>query len=66
MSQTIVITGTASGFGRSSGSGSHLRVQFGQVDALVNDADYYHTGPVEAGTMQQVHEQFQTKDGVRL
>ena len=30
------------------------------VDALVNNAGYYHMGPVEATTMEQVHDQFQT------
>src|SRR6478672_9102125 len=34
--------------------------QFGRVDALVNNAGYYHMGPVEAGTMSQIHDQFQT------
>jgi NAD(P)-dependent dehydrogenase (short-subunit alcohol dehydrogenase family) len=33
---------------------------FGRVDALVNNAGYYQMGPVEATTMAQVHEQFQT------
>lgn len=104
MSKTVVITGTASGFGRSSvqrfaaegwnvvatvrkegdltvhvglanvrtllldvddeAADSEFAAravrQFGQVDALVNNAGYYHMGPVEAGTMDQVHRQFQT------
>ncbi|MDC2958209.1 SDR family NAD(P)-dependent oxidoreductase [Streptomyces gilvifuscus] len=34
--------------------------QFGGVDVLVNNAGYYHMGPVEAGSMQQFHDQFQT------
>lgn len=34
--------------------------QFGAVDALVNNAGYYHMGPVEAGSMEQIHNQFQT------
>lgn len=33
---------------------------FGRVDALVNNAGYYQMGPVEASSMEQVHEQFQT------
>jgi NAD(P)-dependent dehydrogenase (short-subunit alcohol dehydrogenase family) len=33
---------------------------FGRVDALVNNAGYYQMGPVEASTMVQVHQQFQT------
>jgi NAD(P)-dependent dehydrogenase (short-subunit alcohol dehydrogenase family) len=104
MTKTVVITGTASGFGRDSvelfasegwnvvatvrkdkdlsahgdlanvrtllldvndeaadAAFAHLAVeQFGRVDALVNNAGYYHMGPVEAGTMEQVHDQFQT------
>lgn len=34
--------------------------QFGRVDALVNNAGYYHMGPVEAAAMSQIHDQFQT------
>ena len=34
--------------------------QFGQVDALVNNAGYYQMGPVESTTMAQAHHQFQT------
>jgi len=34
--------------------------QFGQVDALVNNAGNYVMGPVEALTMDQIHRQFQT------
>lgn len=104
MTQTVVITGTATGFGRSSverfvsegwnvvatvrkeadldvhadldnvrtllldvndenadlNFASVALEQFGRVDALVNNAGYYHMGPVEAGTMEQVHDQFQT------
>jgi len=104
VNKTVVITGTASGFGRSSVqrfaaerwnvvatvrkkedltahagltnvrtllldvddeaadsafAGEALK-EFGQVHALVNNAGYYHMGPVEAGTMKQVHRQFQT------
>ena len=33
---------------------------FGRIDALVNNAGYYQMGPVEASSMAQVHEQFQT------
>ena len=32
----------------------------GRVDALVNNAGYYQMGPVEASSMEQVHQQFQT------
>lgn len=104
MNNTVVITGTASGFGRESvrlfaSQGwnvvatvrkeadleSHRDVvnvktlmldvndeaadtafaatameQFGRVDAIVNNAGYYHMGPVEAGSMEQIHNQFQT------
>lgn len=104
MNKTVVITGTATGFGKSSVErfasegwnvvatvrkdadlGVHSELpdvrtlllevddedadaafaalaveQFGRVDALVNNAGYYHMGPVEAGTMAQVHDQFQT------
>lgn len=34
--------------------------QFGQVDALVNNAGYYQMGPLESSTMEQIHRQFQT------
>ena len=34
--------------------------QFGGVDALVNNAGYYHMGPLEATSMEQAHRQFQT------
>ena len=104
MGKTLVITGTASGFGRSTvqrfaaegwnvvatvRKEADLEVhsgleqvrtllldvndeaadtafaataldQFGRADALVNNAGYYQMGPVEASTMQQVHDQFQT------
>lgn len=104
MNRTVVITGTASGFGLEStrlfaSQGwnvvatvrreEHLAVheglsnvrtllldvndenaatgfaqkaiaQFGGVDALVNNAGYYHMGPLEAASMDQVHDQFQT------
>lgn len=104
MNKTVVITGTASGFGRDSvqlfaakgwnvvatvrkesdlrahqelvnvrsllldvndeaadaAFASSALAQFGSVDALVNNAGYYHMGPVEAGSMEQIHNQFQT------
>ena len=104
MPRTIVITGTASGFGKLSverfaaegwnvvatvRKESDLAVheelpnvrtlllnvddenadlafadlaamQFGRVDALVNNAGYYQAGPLEGTTMDQVHRQFQT------
>ncbi|MFC8448181.1 SDR family NAD(P)-dependent oxidoreductase [Kitasatospora sp. NPDC057223] len=104
MNRTVVITGTASGFGLESTrlfaargwnvvatvrKEEHLAVhgdlpdvetllldvddeeagaafaeraiaRFGGVDALVNNAGYYHMGPVEAASMGQVHDQFQT------
>ncbi|MFE4451206.1 SDR family NAD(P)-dependent oxidoreductase [Streptomyces sp. NPDC056796] len=104
MNRTVVITGTASGFGLEttrlfsaqgwnvvatvrkeadlslhddlpnvrtllldvddeSGAGVFAEraiAQFGGVDALVNNAGYYHMGPVEAASMEQVHDQFQT------
>jgi NAD(P)-dependent dehydrogenase (short-subunit alcohol dehydrogenase family) len=34
--------------------------QFGRVDALVNNAGYFQSGPLEATTMDQAHRQFQT------
>ncbi len=34
--------------------------QFGRVDALINNAGYFQSGPLEASTMDQVHRQFQT------
>ncbi|MGW5113304.1 SDR family oxidoreductase [Nocardia sp. NPDC004123] len=34
--------------------------QFGRIDALVNNAGYCQTGPLEATTMDQAHRQFQT------
>jgi NAD(P)-dependent dehydrogenase (short-subunit alcohol dehydrogenase family) len=104
MERTIVITGTASGFGklcveRFAAEGwnvvatvrkeSELAVhgdlpsvrtlllnvddeevdlafadlalaEFGRIDALVNNAGYFHAGPLEASTMDQIHRQFQT------
>lgn len=104
MSKTIVITGTATGFGQAGvrrfaaegwnvvatvrkekdlnvhqdlpnvrtllldvndeaadlGFAAVALEQFGRVDALVNNAGYLHMAPVEAGTMEQIHAQFQT------
>ncbi|MFJ7201566.1 MULTISPECIES: SDR family oxidoreductase [unclassified Streptomyces] len=40
--------------------GELARAQFGRVDALINNAGHFHSGPLEAGTMDQVHRQFQT------
>lgn len=40
--------------------GELARSQFGRVDALVNNAGYFQSGPLEATTMEQVHRQFQT------
>ena len=34
--------------------------QFGRVDALINNAGYFQSGPLEGTTMEQVHRQFQT------
>jgi NAD(P)-dependent dehydrogenase (short-subunit alcohol dehydrogenase family) len=34
--------------------------QFGRVDALLNNAGYYQTGPLEGTSMDQVHRQYQT------
>ncbi|WP_042382248.1 SDR family oxidoreductase [Streptacidiphilus melanogenes] len=103
-SKTIVITGTASGFGRlavgrfteagwnvvatvrrKEDLGAHAdlenvrtllldvddeeadlafgelaKSQFGRVDALINNAGYFQSGPLEATTMDQAHRQFQT------
>ena len=104
MPRTIVITGTASGFGKLSverfaaegwnivatvrkesdlaihddlpnvrtlllnvddedadlGFADLAAMQFGRVDALVNNAGYYQAGPLEGTTMDQIHRQFQT------
>jgi NAD(P)-dependent dehydrogenase (short-subunit alcohol dehydrogenase family) len=40
--------------------GELARAQFGRVDAVINNAGYFHGGPLEASTMDQVHRQFQT------
>ena len=34
--------------------------QFGRVDAVINNAGYYQSGPLEATSMDQAHRQFQT------
>ena len=101
---TVVITGTASGFGRlavrlfaaagwnvvatvrkEEDLGAHDEIanthtllldvndeeadqafgtlaqsRFGRVDALINNAGYFQSGPLEATTMEQAHRQFQT------
>ena len=40
--------------------GEIAREQFGRVDALINNAGYFQSGPLEATTMDQAHRQFQT------
>lgn len=40
--------------------GELAKSQFGRVDALINNAGYFQSGPLEATTMDQVHRQFQT------
>jgi NAD(P)-dependent dehydrogenase (short-subunit alcohol dehydrogenase family) len=40
--------------------GELARSQFGRVDALINNAGYFQSGPLEATTMDQAHRQFQT------
>jgi NAD(P)-dependent dehydrogenase (short-subunit alcohol dehydrogenase family) len=40
--------------------GTDAVAQFGQVDALVNNAGYYQMGPLETSTMDQVRAQFET------
>jgi len=40
--------------------GDLAREQFGRVDALINNAGYFQSGPLEGTTMKQAHRQFQT------
>ena len=40
--------------------GEPALAQFGRVDALINNAGYFQSGPLEGTTMEQVHRQFQT------
>ncbi|HEX4223476.1 MAG TPA: SDR family NAD(P)-dependent oxidoreductase [Pseudonocardiaceae bacterium] len=40
--------------------GELTKSQFGRVDALINNAGYFQSGPLEASTMDQAHRQFQT------
>ncbi|KZM75464.1 SDR family oxidoreductase [Nocardia terpenica] len=40
--------------------GELAQSQFGRVDALINNAGYFQSGPLEATTMDQAHRQFQT------
>lgn len=40
--------------------GELARSQFGRVDALINNAGYFQSGPLEATSMEQIHRQFQT------
>jgi len=40
--------------------GELARWQFGRVDALINNAGCFQSGPLEASTMDQAHWQFQT------
>ena len=40
--------------------GELAKSQFGRVDALINNAGYFQSGPLEATTMDQAHRQFQT------
>ena len=40
--------------------GELARSRFGRVDALINNAGSFQSGPLEATTMDQVHRQFQT------
>ncbi|HEX3784494.1 MAG TPA: SDR family oxidoreductase [Pseudonocardiaceae bacterium] len=42
------------------GFGETARAVFGRVDALINNAGYFQSGPLEATTMEQAHRQFQT------
>lgn len=42
------------------GFGELARAQFGQVDALINNAGYFQSGPLEGTSMNQAHRQFQT------
>lgn len=40
--------------------GELAQAQFGRVDALINNAGYFQSGPLEATSMEQAHRQFQT------
>jgi NAD(P)-dependent dehydrogenase (short-subunit alcohol dehydrogenase family) len=40
--------------------GELAQSRFGRVDAVINNAGYFQSGPLEATTMDQAHRQFQT------
>jgi NAD(P)-dependent dehydrogenase (short-subunit alcohol dehydrogenase family) len=40
--------------------GELAQSQFGRVDAVINNAGYFQSGPLEATTLDQAHRQFQT------
>ncbi|AEV95857.1 SDR family oxidoreductase [Pediococcus claussenii] len=40
--------------------GDLAKRQFGNVDALINNAGYFQAGPLEGSSMDQIHRQFQT------